>query len=71
MKKLLLVCLLLTGWSQAQNIQFEDAELKKVLLSTDTNKFIAKDVNNQKVNLDNDNNGEISILEIDKVSKIK
>ena len=53
MKKLLLVCLLLTGWSQAQNITFKDPAFKNYL----ANYFYG----NYKLDINYD--GEISVDE--------
>ena len=57
MKKLLLACLLFTGWSQAQNITFKDPAFKNYLVNYGTY------VGNNKIKLDINNDGEISIEE--------
>ena len=58
MKKLLLACLLFTGWSQAQNITFKDPEFKKVLIG---NSFSSVDQNNDS---------EISIQEAEAITTL-
>ena len=57
MKKLLLACLLFTGWIQAQNITFKDSEFKKILVDGNPNqwnwlKIQSGYVNNLDLNFD-------------------
>ena len=58
MKKLLLVCLLLTGWSQAQNITFKDPAFKNYLVNYEYYGSTGL------VKLDLNNDGEISVDEL-------
>ncbi len=70
MKKLLLACLLFTGWSQAQNITFKDPEFKKLLINNSNSGFISfqTNSNNGFVNsLDQNKDSEISIQEAQSV----
>ncbi len=57
MKKLLLACLLFTGWTQAQNITFKDQEFKNILVDGNPNlwnwlKIQSGYVNNLDLNSD-------------------
>ena len=71
MKKILLACLLSTGWTQAQNITFKDPEFKNVLLNikilqADDNNYdniYLEDLNGNKVTIDQNNDNEISVQE--------
>jgi hypothetical protein len=79
MKKILLACLLSTGWTQAQNITFKDPEFKNVLLNikilqADDNNYdniYLEDLNGNKVTIDQNNDNEISVQEALNVGYIK
>jgi len=75
MKKILLACLLFTGWSQAQNITFKDPEFKKVLLEINQNNssynVYLEDLNGNKTTIDQNNDNEISVQEALQISYIK
>jgi len=73
MKKILLACLLFTGWSQAQNITFKDQEFKNVLLNIKIPQYsiYLEDLNGNKVTIDQNNDNEISVQEALNVGYIK
>ena len=73
MKKILLACLLFTGWTQAQNITFKDPEFKNVLLSIKIPQYsiYLEDLNGNKVTIDQNNDNEISVQEALNVGYIK
>ncbi len=79
MKKILLACLLFTGWTQAQNITFKDPEFKNVLLNikilqTNDNNYdniYLEDLNGNKVTIDQNNDNEISVQEALNIGYIK
>lgn len=66
--KLLLLFTLLFFWKgEAQIIQFADADFKKVLLDANSDTYIAFDSNNQRITIDTNYDGEISIREASEV----
>ena len=70
MKKLLIACLLFTGWIQAQNITFKDPEFKKALINSSNSGSISFKTNTNSgfINsLDLNNDSEISIQEAQSV----
>ena len=68
MKKLLLACLLFTGWSQAQNITFKDPEFKKSLINSSKSGFISFQTNSGYIySIDQNNDSEVSIQETEAV----
>ncbi|RYG22224.1 MAG: T9SS type A sorting domain-containing protein [Chitinophagaceae bacterium] len=63
MKKLYYLILLLAAAANAQNIVFDGTIFKNKLLESATNSSIAKDINNNNIQIDANNDSEISYAE--------
>ncbi|MES2543408.1 MAG: T9SS type A sorting domain-containing protein [Bacteroidota bacterium] len=63
MKKLLLFCLFITAFAQAQIINFPDANFKAKLLSSDPSNTVAKDLVGNNIKIDANSDGEIEVSE--------
>jgi uncharacterized repeat protein (TIGR01451 family) len=72
MKKILLACLLFTGWTQAQNITFKDPEFKKALLNNlnNHNSVFETLSGNLVESVDQNKDSEISIQEAEDIKSI-
>lgn len=70
MKKLLLFLLLTTCFSQAQIINFPDANFKTALLSATTTNFVGMNAIGESVVIDTDGDLEISVLEAQAITRL-
>lgn len=70
MKKIYLLFLMITTVAQAQIINFPDANFKMHLLSANENNPIARDINNNSVKIDINNDNEIQVSEAALISAL-
>lgn len=63
MKKILLLLLLIAGFSNAQTVNIPDANFKAKLLSANAINGIALNANNQSIVIDINGNNEIEVSE--------
>ena len=71
MKKIYALLILFAGTVTAQNIVFDGTVLKNKLLESSTSGSIAKDINNNNIQIDANNDSEISYAEALAVYKLK